>query len=1800
MLYSGLRKKLRYYTPREKFSTPGATPAKTVKQQKQEQAAAREKSKVDESVEAYSQCCQAAQAKVQRVRVAIESAQLDHSKFNIHALNTYLKTVDTAYAEANEYLNKIYLAAPSRRGEFEPLFVDFEELYEFVRIALCQMIEEHTEAKAALQLAAAQNVKPLPVPLVQPGTSGIDSMTRFTPTIVLQQSALPTFDGKYESWFKFKQMFRDIADKCAADSAATKLHFLDKALVGKAQGAIDPQIIRDNDYEGAWRSLTEQFENLPALISETISRLLSLKAMTGDSFHQLKTLIDEVEKCVSSLEFHKLKMDKLSEAIVITLVSSKLDADTRKVWESSVKRGQMPAYKQLISVLRNQQHVLERCENAKGIQKTRGSHPAARSAPTTAASKVHTAVIQKAASSCPVCDEKHAVEKCDAFKRSEVKIRYEKAKQLGLCFACLKRGHRTSDCPEKVKCSKCAKRHHVLLHPEEKCAPEKSVPEVKPAGSTESAPTTVAKCVIPCRATEPPTQVLLATAVVYVYDDNGDQHKCRVLLDSGAMANFVSQRMADLLQLKKRCVNIPVIGVSGMRTMVKFQVHVRAKSRASASEFCLDYLVVPRVTGALPVQKVHIDGWPIPAGVDLADPTFFEPSRIDLLVGAEAFFEMLLSGKIKMSSDLPVLQESTLGWLVSGRVAGSAAVTTVRACQAISAPEVDAELTNLLKKFWTIDDQTVEPKPDDDDCERHFAETHVRAADGRYVVRLPFRKEIEELGASRQQAEKRFNHLERRLDQNPAQKKQYAEFIKEYVDLGHGRVLAETECGTQDGYFLPHHCVLRPDSSTTKLRVVFDASARSTTGHSLNDTMMIGPPVQDTLFEILLRFRLHKYAFTADVPKMYRQVRVSPEDTKFQRIVWRDDRSKPLQVIELMTVTYGTAAAPFLATRALNQLAADEKEDYPEASKVVSSSFYVDDVLSGAATIEKAKQLQSDLVALLARGGFELHKWCANDASLLEDIPIAKQEKQLDFENHDAKDTVKTLGLLWNPVEDHFFFRVKPLDKDRDNWTKQQVLSEIAKLFDPLGLLGPTVALAKMVMQETWRSGIGWNDVLPPPLMARWRKLRNALAELAEIKIPRRVTTDDARSWELHGYADASAKAYGCSIYLRNVKVDGTEELFLLCGKSRVTPVKEAERRQKDDADPADMTMPRLEACAAELLAEQIVKVVKAIDIPIDRVVLWSDSQIVLSWLEYMKPGTPVFVRNRVNRIRELTSKYEWHYVSTKNNPADHISRGLLPKQLKRCSLWWKARHTENLGPIVMLCEKMVPDGNRVMEVISECGSFRKLERIFGYVLRFVGNCKKKPEDRRCGRLGREDYSAALQAMVKAVQQEEFSEDLKRLEAGKPLNNKLNKLNPMVEKDSGLLRVGGRLSNSDLPYNQRHPMILPEKHHFTELIIETLHNENLHVGLNGLLASLRRRFWPVNAKRAIHRVLRRCVTCFRVKPTDTEQLMGDLPKCRVTVAEPFARTGVDYAGPVMLKQGRLKAPIKGYIAVFVCLCTKAIHLELVTSMSTEAFLAALHRFVSRRGNVSEMKSDNGTNFIGAARELTELAELLRSQMLERKLDEFCQARSIDWSFNPPKAPHQGGLWEAGVKSAKHHLYRVLNESHLTYEEMNTLLIQIEAVLNSRPLCQQTDDPLDYRALSPGHFLVGRELTALPEPLYDGLKENKLTRYQLVQKRKQDFYRRWCNEYLTELQQRGKWNKGASVVRKGMLVILKQDNVPPQQWRLGRIVDTHPGKDGVTRVVTVRTSSGEYRRPTTQVAVLPILDNETQELEETTA
>lgn len=1791
------------------------SPAQTVREQKDQQSEKEKKSQMADTVEALSQCCASAEAKVQRIRIAIETAGLDYDKFNVHALNLYLKTVDAAYAEYNDFQNRIYLTNPTKRAEFEPKFVDFEELYEFVRIALCEMLQKHEDDQKAIALAAQQQ-QMLALKYPPPGGtsgSGAGSIPPRTPSLLLQQTPLPTFDGRYENWFKFKSMFCDIIDKCVTDSPATKLHYLDKALVGKAQGAIDQQTLNDNNYDGAWKSLQERFENLPMVIHGHVTKLLNLKPMARESFQELKNLVDDCEKRVDSLEFHKLKMGKMAEAIIITLLTSKLDSETRKCWENTIEHGKMPIYKDMIAFLRKRSYVLERCEQTVGPSRARTTVPAPK--PAVMPSKTHSVVVQRSEDNCPVCEASHAVEKCDAFKKLNVESRYSKARQVGLCFSCLKKGHRTPNCKANVVCSSCSKKHHILMHPEERQAssnpPKAPVVEDKPEAGSSGQPLTAAKCVVPDAPREATKQVLLATAIVEVIDAAGARQKCRALLDSGAMANFVSERMVNLLCLPKTSVDIPVIGVNGMKSMVKFKVHAVVKSRTTTFEFGQDYLIVPRVTGALPNTGIDIRSWPIPENIVLADEKFNEPSRIDILIGAEMFYELLQSGKIRMSGDLPLFQESLLGWLVAGPVAAeSSTCSIVRVCQvARSNPEED--LHELLKRFWVVEEQVVdvESTAADEGCEEHFSKTHSRTEDGRYVVMLPFRSNVAELGESRKLAVRRFEHLERRFEKNTDMKRMYKEFIDEYIALGHCK---EVDTNAEDGsfaYFLPHHCVMKPDSSSTKLRVVFDASAKSETGLSLNDVMKVGPTVQSSLFDIILLFRTFRYTFTADVSKMYRQILIDSLHIKYQTILWRDDRSKPLKELELKTVTYGTAAAPFLATRSLNQLADDEK-DFPAASAVVKKSFYIDDVLTGANSLEEAKALQEELIALLGRGGFSLHKWCANDPTLLENIPQEAQEKQLKFEDCDVNGTIKTLGLYWDPTADEFLFRVNPMNDSLKRPTKRQVLSETAKIFDPLGLLAPTVLLPKLLMQRLWQEKVEWDEEIPQEVLRTWNQFRSELSGVSEMKIDRRITTNEAVKCELHGFADSSGKAYGCCIYLRNVEAGGTATVKLVCGKSRVAPMKELQREVKPDAQPEQLTIPRLELCAALLLARQMKAVREALDFGPNQVTLWSDSSIVLSWLQRLKPDTSVFVRNHVSKIHHLNPDAVWRHVSTNSNPADVASRGLFPNQLMACNLWWSGPEflwtsdwndtpfsadsdvhevPEDTVAVVSLAVEEKPEMIPSYDLILAGSNFRRLQRIFGYVSRFIFNCRARSADRRSEEgLTNQDLEEATMNMVVCVQRVVFAEEIDCILKGKPVKGKLKNLNPVL--DGKALRVGGRIRHSDLPKNQKHPLILPENNHFTEILVTNLHREHLHLGVNSLLAVVRQRYWPVNAKRTIHRVLKKCVICFRMKPKTLDQYMGDLPSARVTAAQPFSRTGVDYAGPFFIKQGRGKTKLKAYVCLFVCMSTKAIHLELVSSLTTDGFIEALHRFVGRRGNVSKLFSDNGTNFTGAYKELEALRELFNSQMLKDRVNEFCQERGIEWRFNAPRAPHQGGLWEANVKCMKNHLYKSFSEAYLTYEEFNTVLIQVEAILNSRPLIPMTNDPFDYEALSPGHFLIGRELTSVAEPFYDGLKDGALSRYQLLQKRKQSFWRRWSNEYVTTLQKRSKWTNKPTLLRNGLLVILKEDNVPPQMWKLGRIVETHPGKDGVTRVVTVRTTSGTYRRPTTKIAVLPIDDN----------
>lgn len=324
--------------------------------------------------------------------------------------------------------------------------------------------------------------------------------------------------------------------------------------------------------------------------------------------------------------------------------------------------------------------------------------------------------------------------------------------------------------------------------------------------------------------------------------------------------------------------------------------------------------------------------------------------------------------------------------------------------------------------------------------------------------------------------------------------------------------------------------------------------------------------------------------------------------------------------------------------------------------------------------------------------------------------------------------------------------------------------------------------------------------------------------------------------------------------------------------------------------------------------------------------------------------------------------------------------------------------------------------------------------------------------------------------------------------------SKISLLSPFL--DQGLLRVGGRLEQADINPKRKHPILLPRKSHLTDLIVSDAHEKTLHGGPQLMLNYLRTKYWIIDPKRLVKFYVRRCVRCVRYSSRTTHQLMGQLPAARVTPTRAFYQSGVDYAGPVFIRsaKGRGHASIKGYICLFVCMVTRAVHLEAVSDMTAKGFIASFKRFVARRGYCADLWSDNGTNFVGAARELKTLFFNERSSVTVEIAD-WLSTNGTTWHFIPPHAPNFGGLWEAGIKSTKHHLKRVIGESKLTFEEMTTVLSQIEACLNSRPISQIIENsPRDSYPLTPGHFLVGEPLVLVPELNYEDSNIGSLRRW----------------------------------------------------------------------------------------------------------
>ncbi|XP_065082284.1 uncharacterized protein LOC135704729 [Ochlerotatus camptorhynchus] len=565
-----------------------------------------------------------------------------------------------------------------------------------------------------------------------------------------------------------------------------------------------------------------------------------------------------------------------------------------------------------------------------------------------------------------------------------------------------------------------------------------------------------------------------------------------------------------------------------------------------------------------------------------------------------------------------------------------------------------SNLPEIMERFWSLEEDESTP------C----YSVEEAACEGRYIVRLPLKEDIlVNLSDNRNTAIRRFHLLERRLTRDEGLSKQYCEFMDEYYNLGHMERVQNHENLPVPCFHLPHHAVVREDSSTTKVRVVFDASCKSATGLSLNDALMVGPIVQQDMRSIMMRSRKHPIMLTGDVKQMYRQVLVDKRDTPLLLIVWRPSPDLPLLTFELKTVTYGTASAPFLATRVLKQLAEDERENFPEAAEVLCKDFYVDDLFSGGPNVTETSKLREQLDSLLAKGGFQLRKWASNEDAVLEDVPPENRALQPSVDLQPDQ-CIKTLGLHWEPASDVFRYRIElPPPGTTSSLTKRMALSLIAQLFDPLGLVGPVVTTAKVYMQSLWTmkdengNTWGWDVELPPVMKERWINYYSQLPLLNELKIQRHILCSNPTSIQLHFFSDASQHAYGACAYVRSTNAENTVNVALLTTKSKVAPLKQ-------------QSIPRLELCGA-LIATQLYQKVKSSLQLEAKTFFWVDSTTVISWLLSSPSTWTTFVANRVSKIQLGTENCTWHHIAGQENPADHISRGMTAESILNNDLWW-------------------------------------------------------------------------------------------------------------------------------------------------------------------------------------------------------------------------------------------------------------------------------------------------------------------------------------------------------------------------------------------------------------------------------------------------------------------------------------------------------------------------------------------------
>ncbi|XP_055958550.1 uncharacterized protein LOC130013685 [Patella vulgata] len=1463
---------------------------------------------------------------------------------------------------------------------------------------------------------------------------------------------------KYPTW---KSGFRSLIEHKNIQPVE-KMFYLKKYLSDVARESVESYFLlqTDNAFEDAKSLLEERFGN-PFIISQAFRDKLEswpkIYPRDGLALRKFADFLRQCESGMNSIDSLKVLDDpRENKKLLIKLPDYLVNCWARIVHDYKQKYQQFPPFREFVKYLSREADIacdpVTSCSYKSNSNRSNPYEP--RRAATAHALETHEnrQFNRSERKPCTVCKGQHHLDTCSEFLKKNLKDRKEYIANNRLCFGCLSSGHMSVFCRSRLWCNICHKRHPTSLHGD---VPERNDPVARSSVAHS----------IKVDWYDVGNKSAMIVPVWISFEDR--ERLVYALLDTQSDNTFVLDTLLDSLGVDGQQIQLSLSTMTAENQIINSRKVPGLCVRGYDSNIIIN---LPPVYSRriMPANRSHIPNsdmarrWPhLHCIADQLPPIL--NCEIALLIGYNCPKALTPREVIPHSGNGPYAQRTDLGWGVVGIIDQCASENLDSIGCSSQTFQVRTSCNNKSEQSLTSSDIVVSFKthireiinPVDilkmmeiDFSDRNNNDSGCSHEDNQFVLKmnssirlnenshyempLPFRGSKPTLPNNRIVAENRLTPLVNRFTKDINFKQDYSKFMNEIIEKNYAEPISAHElCNIGQIWYIPHHAVYHA-KKPGKIRVVFDCNSKFK-DVSLNDHLLKGPDLTNSLFGVLCRFRMENVAIMCDIEQMFYQFNVEKQDRDFLRFLWWNKGDDKPADFRMTVHLFGATSSPGCANFGLKQAANDfEMEFGSEAANFVRNNFYVDDGLLSVKTDEEAISLIENTKKLLAKCGLRLHKFLSNSNTVIESVPVVDRAKVL--QNHDLffedSPIERCLGLQWCIESDTFQFRICLKDQPL---TRRGILSTVSSIYDPLGLISPVILVGKQILQELCRAHNDWDSDIPDILRFRWEKWRSSLSQLADVKIERCYKPKDFGDIvvnELHHFSDASTFGYGQCSYLRLIDNNSNVSCSLVMSKSRVTPLK-------------PITIPRLELAAALVSVRVSLQLRRELNYSNLTEVFWSDSKVVLGYINNDARRFQMFIANRIQQIRESSNPTQWRYIKSKDNLADLASRGVTAEELNATKWFigpdflWKSQlpstsdnpeemhvNISSDDPELKKVQSLATNAKPCFELsrLNHISDWFKAKRVIALCLRFKAILLSKVKDfpdqpLTHSPLTVEELRCSELQIIKMVQAEAFAEELKILKAVKLSANKediirlkksssLYKLDPFLNSDN-VICVGGRLKRATCDQLDKYPVILPKKHYITNMIVRYFHSIVEHQGRGITTNEIRASgYWIIGCTSVVSSHILRCVICRKLLGRSQEQKMSDLPEDRLETAPPFSYCGMDCFGPWYVKEGRKE--IKRYGLLFVCMASRAIHIETLNDLSTDAFINGLRRFQCIRGPIRQLRCDNGTNFIGAKRELHQAFHEMDSGRIQKYLVENgCDY--FQFKTNVPNASHMGGL-----------------------------------------------------------------------------------------------------------------------------------------------------------------------------------------------